>query len=131
MGGIGGRKIILGKNANSAGYRRGLDAEQVIGIWLAAQAGRDRRSGMNEQDRTLGHQTAACQVAAGSAVVVPGKDQPNSGSGNDLARHRGAPDHPEISRRERSGQGMMDGQNFQTVRRYLGKHRFDRSSLLV
>jgi len=41
-------EVSSGKDANSTNHSGGLDAEQVVGIRLSAEAGRDRRSGMDE-----------------------------------------------------------------------------------
>src|SRR6266853_5157629 len=73
-----------------AGDAVSVDANEIVGVDLAAPPRRDRRAGLRDENRALGGQMIRGDVARRRLVIMAGEQEIDAGLGDRLERRLGA-----------------------------------------
>src|SRR5882724_10463762 len=126
-----GREATARPFALLAGDAVSVDANEIIGVDLAAPPGRDRRAGLRDEHRALGGQVMRCDVARRRLVIVTGEQEIDARLGNRLERRLGAPDDPAVGGEERRHQRVMRDEDAELLARELAEKGTDLVHLVV
>src|SRR6266849_3872210 len=84
-----------------------IDADEIVGIYLAASPRRDCRAGLRDENRALGVEVIRGDAARRGLVIVAGQQEVDPGIGNRLESMLGAADDGARGCQRRRSQWMI------------------------